>query len=64
MSKLHLEQLQNMLKQDELFEQDKELLWVLRFEVRDRFPEHLNTLLQAVKWNNHVDVAKVIVRSS
>lgn len=60
-SKMHTEQLQTMLKQEELFEQDKELLWVLRFELRDRYPECLPRLLQAVKWNNHVDVAKMIV---
>lgn len=58
-SKLHLEQLHSMLGQDELFEQDKDLLWLLRYEVRDRFPQYLSQLLQAVKWNNHIDVAKV-----
>ena len=63
-SKIHLEQLHCMLGQDELFEQDKDLLWMLRYEVRDRFPEHLNQLLQAIKWNNHIDVAKVSVCSS
>jgi len=58
-SKIHLEQLQSVLGQDELFEQDKDLLWLLRYEVRDRFPQYLSQLLQAVKWNNHIDVAKV-----
>lgn len=60
-SKLHLEQLSCMLQQDELFEQDKELLWVLRYEVRERFPQHLSYVLNVVKWNNHVEVAKMIV---
>ncbi|KAK7093898.1 phosphatidylinositol 4,5-bisphosphate 3-kinase catalytic subunit delta isoform-like [Littorina saxatilis] len=60
-SKLHLDQLQSALGQEELFEQDKDLLWLLRFEVRDRFPHHLSQLLQTVKWNNHIDVAKMIV---
>ncbi|KAL8578264.1 hypothetical protein ACOMHN_005655 [Nucella lapillus] len=60
-SKLHGEQLQTMLQQEELFEQDKELLWLLRFELRDRYPQRLPRLLQAVKWNSHVDVAKMTV---
>lgn len=58
-SKLHLEQLHTALQQEELFEQDKDLLWVLRYEIRERFPHHLSKLLQAVKWSSHVDVAKV-----
>lgn len=60
-SKLHLEQLHTALQQEELFEQDKDLLWVLRYEIRERFPHHLSKLLQAVKWSSHVDVAKVVI---
>ncbi|XP_076472546.1 phosphatidylinositol 4,5-bisphosphate 3-kinase catalytic subunit delta isoform-like [Babylonia areolata] len=56
-----LDQLQAMLQQEELFEQDKEQLWMLRYEARDRFSQHLPHLLQAVKWNNHVDVAKMTI---
>nr|KAG5710060.1 hypothetical protein BaRGS_030136 [Batillaria attramentaria] len=64
-SKTHIEQLHIMMHQEEvaseedLFEQDKELLWLLRYEVRERYPQKLSRLLQVVKWNSHVDVAKM-----
>lgn len=60
-SKSLIEQLDMALHQDELFEQDKDLIWLLRYEVRERYPHQLSCLLQAVKWNNHVDVAKMSV---
>lgn len=58
-SKSHIEQLHIVIHQDELFEQDKDLIWLLRYEVRERYPHQLSRLLQAVKWNNHVDIAKM-----
>ncbi|CAG5132799.1 unnamed protein product, partial [Candidula unifasciata] len=59
-SKSHLEQLHQALNQsDQLFEQDKDLIWLLRYEVRHRFPHALAKVLQSVKWNSYVDVAKM-----
>ncbi|XP_059138757.1 phosphatidylinositol 4,5-bisphosphate 3-kinase catalytic subunit delta isoform-like [Physella acuta] len=59
-SKSHIEQLTQALYQaDQLFEQDKELIWILRYEVRQRFPNSLSKVLQSVRWNNYVDVAKM-----
>lgn len=59
-SKSHIEQLTQALYQSEqLFEQDKDLIWLLRYEVRQKFPHALAKVLQSVKWNSFVDVAKV-----
>uniref|UniRef100_A0A0B6ZC56 phosphatidylinositol 3-kinase n=1 Tax=Arion vulgaris TaxID=1028688 RepID=A0A0B6ZC56_9EUPU len=59
-SKSHIEQLTQALYQsDQLFEQDKDLIWLLRFEVCQNFPNHLAKVLQSVKWNSYVDVAKM-----
>lgn len=43
----------------EFFEDDKEILWKLRYEVRDLHPENLAKLLLITKWNRHEDVAQV-----
>lgn len=43
----------------EFFEDEKELLWKLRGEVRQRYPESLSKLLLITKWNKHEDVAQV-----
>lgn len=43
----------------EFFEDEKELLWKLREEVRQRYPESLPKLLLITKWNKHEDVAQV-----
>lgn len=43
----------------EFFEDEKELLWKLRAEVRDRFPESLSKLLLITKWNKMEDVVQV-----
>uniref|UniRef100_A0A671U0C0 phosphatidylinositol-4,5-bisphosphate 3-kinase n=1 Tax=Sparus aurata TaxID=8175 RepID=A0A671U0C0_SPAAU len=39
------------------FEDEKELLWKLRTEVRDRYPESLSKLLLITKWNKREDVS-------
>ncbi|RUS84646.1 hypothetical protein EGW08_007566, partial [Elysia chlorotica] len=55
-----LEQLdQALFHSDQLFEQDKELIWLLRYEVRQRYPNCLARVLQSVKWNSYKDVAKM-----
>uniref|UniRef100_A0A671L7Q3 Phosphatidylinositol 4,5-bisphosphate 3-kinase catalytic subunit delta isoform n=1 Tax=Sinocyclocheilus anshuiensis TaxID=1608454 RepID=A0A671L7Q3_9TELE len=44
----------------EFFEDEKELLWKLRKEVRQRYPESLPKLLLITKWNKHEDVAQMV----
>ncbi|XP_055958531.1 phosphatidylinositol 4,5-bisphosphate 3-kinase catalytic subunit beta isoform [Patella vulgata] len=61
-SKSHIEQLKLILERDpltQLFEQDKDLLWLLRYECCDKYPHSLPRLLNSVKWNNHIDTAKM-----
>lgn len=43
----------------EFFEDEKELLWKLRTEVRDCYPESLSKLLLITKWNKQEDVVQV-----
>ena len=40
-------------------EQDKELIWMMRYESRDKYPNALPLLLDSVSWEEHVNVAKV-----
>ncbi|XP_064160398.1 phosphatidylinositol 4,5-bisphosphate 3-kinase catalytic subunit delta isoform [Anguilla rostrata] len=44
----------------EFFEDDKEVLWKLRYELRDKYPESLSKLLLITKWNKHEDVAQLV----
>ncbi|GCB73653.1 hypothetical protein scyTo_0002733, partial [Scyliorhinus torazame] len=44
----------------EFFEDEKDLVWQLRYEVRDHFPDALAKLLSVTKWNKHEDVAQII----
>ncbi|KAM8864441.1 phosphatidylinositol 4,5-bisphosphate 3-kinase catalytic subunit delta isoform 2-T3 [Spinachia spinachia] len=44
----------------EFFEDEKELLWKLRTEVRDNFHESLSKLLLVTKWNRHEDVVQMV----
>uniref|UniRef100_A0A8D3EFU2 phosphatidylinositol-4,5-bisphosphate 3-kinase n=1 Tax=Scophthalmus maximus TaxID=52904 RepID=A0A8D3EFU2_SCOMX len=39
---------------------EKELLWHLRTEVRDRYPENLSKLLLITKWNKREDVVQMV----
>lgn len=43
----------------EFFEDEKELLWKLRCEVRSSYPESLSKLLLITKWNKREDVVQV-----
>lgn len=43
----------------QLAEQEKSLIWMMRYEIRDNYDHALPLLLNAVKWDNHIDVAKV-----
>ncbi|KPP65129.1 phosphatidylinositol 4,5-bisphosphate 3-kinase catalytic subunit delta-like [Scleropages formosus] len=44
----------------EFFEDDKEILWKLRYEVREKYSESLSKLLLITKWNKHEDVAQMV----
>ncbi|XP_061637533.1 phosphatidylinositol 4,5-bisphosphate 3-kinase catalytic subunit delta isoform isoform X3 [Phyllopteryx taeniolatus] len=44
----------------EFFEDEKELLWKLRTEVRDHYPESLSKLLLITKWNKREDVIQMV----
>uniref|UniRef100_A0A3Q0R4A5 phosphatidylinositol-4,5-bisphosphate 3-kinase n=1 Tax=Amphilophus citrinellus TaxID=61819 RepID=A0A3Q0R4A5_AMPCI len=44
----------------EIFEDEKELLWKLRTEVRDHYPESLSKLLLITKWNKREDVVQMV----
>lgn len=46
---------------DCLHENDKELVWMMRYECRDKYPHALPLVLKSVKWNYHQDVAKMQV---
>lgn len=43
----------------ELYEHEKDLVWKMRHEVQERFPEALARLLLVTKWNKREDVAQV-----
>ncbi|KAM9830597.1 phosphatidylinositol 4,5-bisphosphate 3-kinase catalytic subunit delta isoform isoform X1 [Syngnathus typhle] len=44
----------------EFFEDEKELLWKLRTEVREHYPESLSKLLLITKWNKREDVIQMV----
>uniref|UniRef100_A0A8C2X2S2 phosphatidylinositol-4,5-bisphosphate 3-kinase n=1 Tax=Cyclopterus lumpus TaxID=8103 RepID=A0A8C2X2S2_CYCLU len=56
---LYLEIMDNK-NSTEFFEDEKELLWKLRTEVRDHFHESLSKLLLITKWNRHEDVVQLV----
>jgi len=61
-SKQHMASIDDIIKRDMLlpmFEQDKELLWVLRAECCNEYPDSLPKLLQSLHWNRREDVAQV-----
>ena len=60
MDKGHLENLRVMIEADPLqtlHEQEKELIWRLRYECQYHFPHCLARLLLCIQWNDHVHVA-------
>ncbi|XP_060599403.1 phosphatidylinositol 4,5-bisphosphate 3-kinase catalytic subunit beta isoform-like, partial [Ruditapes philippinarum] len=44
---------------DCLHEQDKDLVWTMRVEIREKNAQALPLVLKSVKWHNHIDVAKM-----
>ncbi|XP_063797934.1 phosphatidylinositol 4,5-bisphosphate 3-kinase catalytic subunit delta isoform [Pseudophryne corroboree] len=60
---LQRQQLQEIVErkgQAELYEHEKELVWKLRHEIKDHYPEALPKLLVTTKWNKHEDVAQMV----
>ncbi|XP_029643424.1 phosphatidylinositol 4,5-bisphosphate 3-kinase catalytic subunit beta isoform isoform X2 [Octopus sinensis] len=59
-NKIVIDQVRKIIEEgNALFEQDKELLWRLRHEIKHRFPNSLPLLLSSVKWNNKIDLSKM-----
>ncbi|XP_061163254.1 phosphatidylinositol 4,5-bisphosphate 3-kinase catalytic subunit delta isoform-like [Saccostrea echinata] len=64
-SKTHIIQFEEVMNDDkggnrQLAEQEKSLIWMMRYEIRDNYDHALPLLLNAVKWDNHIDVAKMM----
>uniref|UniRef100_A0AAY4D9X5 phosphatidylinositol-4,5-bisphosphate 3-kinase n=1 Tax=Denticeps clupeoides TaxID=299321 RepID=A0AAY4D9X5_9TELE len=43
----------------QLCENEKDLIWTLRYDCRENFPQSLPKLLLSVKWNKHEDMAQL-----
>uniref|UniRef100_A0A671U1R0 phosphatidylinositol-4,5-bisphosphate 3-kinase n=1 Tax=Sparus aurata TaxID=8175 RepID=A0A671U1R0_SPAAU len=56
----YLKEIMDNKNYTEFFEDEKELLWKLRTEVRDRYPESLSKLLLITKWNKREDVVQMV----
>lgn len=59
LQRLQLLEIVDRKGQAELYEHEKELVWKLRHEIKERYPEALPKLLLTTKWNKHEDVAQV-----
>ncbi|KAG7273822.1 hypothetical protein CRUP_011114 [Coryphaenoides rupestris] len=57
---MRLKEVMDNRNHTEFFEDEKELLWKLRGEVRDSYPESLSTLLLVTKWSKREDVAQLV----
>ncbi|XP_043849054.1 phosphatidylinositol 4,5-bisphosphate 3-kinase catalytic subunit delta isoform [Dromiciops gliroides] len=44
----------------ELYEHEKDLVWKMRHQIQEHFPEALARLLLVTKWNKHEDVAQML----
>uniref|UniRef100_A0A8C7Z4R8 phosphatidylinositol-4,5-bisphosphate 3-kinase n=1 Tax=Oryzias sinensis TaxID=183150 RepID=A0A8C7Z4R8_9TELE len=59
--KFHIE-LKEIMERDplsQLCENEKDLIWTLRLDCRENFPQSLPKLLLSVKWSKHEDMAQV-----
>uniref|UniRef100_A0A3Q3E2A0 Phosphatidylinositol-4,5-bisphosphate 3-kinase, catalytic subunit delta n=1 Tax=Hippocampus comes TaxID=109280 RepID=A0A3Q3E2A0_HIPCM len=59
-SNIKLKEIMDNKNYTECFEDEKELLWKLRTEVRDHYPENLSKLLLITKWNKREDVIQMV----
>uniref|UniRef100_A0A7N8X1L3 phosphatidylinositol-4,5-bisphosphate 3-kinase n=1 Tax=Mastacembelus armatus TaxID=205130 RepID=A0A7N8X1L3_9TELE len=60
-SKFHIE-LKEIMERDplsQLCENEKDLIWTLRYDCRENFPQSLPKLLLSVKWSKHEDMAQL-----
>lgn len=59
--KFHIE-LKEIMERDplsQLCENEKDLIWTLRYDCRENFHQSLPKLLLSVKWSKHEDMAQV-----
>uniref|UniRef100_A0A673AYQ9 phosphatidylinositol-4,5-bisphosphate 3-kinase n=1 Tax=Sphaeramia orbicularis TaxID=375764 RepID=A0A673AYQ9_9TELE len=60
-TKFHIE-LKEIMERDplsQLCENEKDLIWTLRYDCRENFPQSLPKLLLSVKWSKHEDMAQL-----
>lgn len=55
--KLQLKEILERRSHTELYEHEKDLVWKMRYDIRDQYPQALAKLLIITKWNKHEDVA-------
>ncbi|KAM8829443.1 phosphatidylinositol 4,5-bisphosphate 3-kinase catalytic subunit delta isoform 2-T2 [Synchiropus picturatus] len=58
--KLKLKEIMDNKNYTEFFEDEKELLWKHRADVRNHYPESLSKLLLITKWNKREDVVQMV----
>uniref|UniRef100_H2YGB1 Uncharacterized protein n=1 Tax=Ciona savignyi TaxID=51511 RepID=H2YGB1_CIOSA len=61
-SKLHMTQLEEVIRKDrfdDLYDDDKSLLWRLRIDCREHFPDALSKVLASANWSSYKSVAMV-----
>uniref|UniRef100_A0A8C2YBK8 phosphatidylinositol-4,5-bisphosphate 3-kinase n=1 Tax=Coturnix japonica TaxID=93934 RepID=A0A8C2YBK8_COTJA len=56
---LQLKEILERRSHTELYEHEKDLVWKMRYDIRDQYPQALAKLLTITKWNKHEDVAQV-----
>uniref|UniRef100_A0A8B9ZY56 Phosphatidylinositol 4,5-bisphosphate 3-kinase catalytic subunit delta isoform n=1 Tax=Anas zonorhyncha TaxID=75864 RepID=A0A8B9ZY56_9AVES len=59
-SHLQLKEILERRSHTELYEHEKDLVWKMRYDIRDQYPQALAKLLIITKWNKHEDVAQMI----
>uniref|UniRef100_A0A4W6CFE3 phosphatidylinositol-4,5-bisphosphate 3-kinase n=1 Tax=Lates calcarifer TaxID=8187 RepID=A0A4W6CFE3_LATCA len=62
--KFHIE-LKEIMERDplsQLCENEKDLIWTLRYDCRENFPQSLPKLLLSVKWSKHEDMAQALLQ--
>uniref|UniRef100_A0A8C6K1F4 Phosphatidylinositol 4,5-bisphosphate 3-kinase catalytic subunit delta isoform n=1 Tax=Melopsittacus undulatus TaxID=13146 RepID=A0A8C6K1F4_MELUD len=57
---LQLKEILERRSHTELYEHEKDLVWKMRYDIRDQYPQALAKLLIITKWNKHEDVAQMI----
>uniref|UniRef100_A0A669QWM7 Phosphatidylinositol 4,5-bisphosphate 3-kinase catalytic subunit delta isoform n=1 Tax=Phasianus colchicus TaxID=9054 RepID=A0A669QWM7_PHACC len=60
LASLQLKEILERRSHTELYEHEKDLVWKMRHDIRDQYPQALAKLLTITKWNKHEDVAQMI----